>query len=118
MVKNGINVDIQLFFPLILDEVLIITWTSLIVSWLGKKTLIDLRCATLFQLYDGGQCTFLCFRGVSFTATAHNFLSKPLSVSHIKITEILIANERRINPVIMTNINPRKGTCRFGDSKQ
>ena len=30
-----------------------------------------------FQLYRGGQCTYLCFHGVRLTSTSPNILSKP-----------------------------------------
>ena len=33
--------------------------------------------SAVFQLYHGGQCTYLCFPGVLLTSIPHNILSKP-----------------------------------------
>ena len=33
--------------------------------------------STVFQLYQGGQCTYPCFLGVLLTSTPHNIHSKP-----------------------------------------
>ena len=64
--------------------------------------------STAFQLYRGSQCTYPCFPGVHLTSTLHNFLSKPLTLSHITIVETTDKGERGMNPVTMTIINPRK----------
>ena len=61
--------------------------------------------STVFQLYHGGQCTCLWFPGVLLTSTVHNIISKPRAAfpnNHCR------NNERGMNPVAMTIINPRK----------
>ena len=61
--------------------------------------------STLFLLYHGGQCTYPCFPKVLLTNTPHNILSKPLATfQNIHRRN----NERGMNSVGMTIINPMK----------
>ena len=61
---------------------------------------------SLFQSHRDGQRTYSCFPGVLFTGTLHNTLSNPLAASHIAIVKTLDSDERGVNHVAMTIINP------------
>ena len=54
------------------------------------------------------RCTYPCFPEILLTSTLQNILPKPLVLPHVTIVEILDRSERRMNPVAMTIINPRK----------
>ena len=64
--------------------------------------------STKFQLYCGGQCTYLCFPTVLLTVIRTLFFPGHWLISHISIVETTNSGERGMNPVAMTTINPRK----------
>ena len=62
--------------------------------------------STVFQLYRGGKFTYPCFPGVLLTSAPHKIPSKLSAAfphNHCRNYE-----QRRMNPVAMTFINPRK----------
>ena len=64
--------------------------------------------STVFQLYQGGQCTYPCFPGVLLTSTPHNTLFKPLTAFPHDHYGTMDSGERPMNPIETTIINPQK----------
>ena len=59
---------------------------------------------TLFQLYDGGQCTHPCFSGQFFVSAFRTFFSVHRLLSY----ETIVSAERGINSVALTSGPPDK----------
>ena len=46
------------------------------IAWLSG---VLMQFSTVFELYCGSQCTYVCFHGVRLTSTLQNIFSKPLA---------------------------------------
>ena len=66
--------------------------------------------STIFLLYRGGQCSHRCFPEILFNSSLHKcfFFSSHWLLSHITIVKPMNSDERGVNSVDMTIINPRQ----------
>ena len=90
-------------------KVFAITQTCFLGSKIIRLGLVDRLiewCLTSFQLH--GHCPYPYFPAILITSTPHNILSKPLAAFPHNHRRTMDSIERRMNPVAMTIINPRK----------
>ena len=58
------------------------------------------------SVISSGQCTYPCFPGFFLSVLRAMFFPNHWLLSHVTIVETTYSNERRMNPVAMTIINP------------